>query len=121
MGEETNHLLLGDGLCHVEFLNITCYYDFGDCCPASDLVGNGICNDETNIEICNYDGGDCCLSNLNTTYCSECGCYHNETCTFGFHPLVGNGFCNNETNIAECNYDEEECCGPDVSCMWFYS
>ena len=75
------------------------------------MVGDGICNDETNHQDCNYDGGDCCLSSSNLNECSECICYHKETCVAGFLPSsVGDGFCNYETNNNQCYYDGLDCC-----------
>ena len=75
------------------------------------LVGNGFCNDDTNIAGCNYDGGDCCGYNINSEHCTECTCFHQETCLAGVtHVFVGDGVCNNETYIAECYYDGGDCC-----------
>jgi hypothetical protein len=111
------------------------------------LVGNGFCNDDTNIAECDYDGGDCCGYNINSDHCTECTCFHQQTCLAGVtHAFVGDGVCNDETNIAECdydggdccpnlnmvgdgicndetnnlecNYDGEDCCGPAVSCKY---
>ena len=113
------------------------------------MVGDGICNDETNIAGCNYDGGDCCGYNINSEHCTECTCFHQETCLAGMTQflvgdgicndetniaecnydggdccpnsnMVGNGVCNDETNNLECNYDGGDCCGPDVSCKVFF-
>ena len=73
-------------------------------------MGNSNCNDEANTADCNYDGGDCCI-NINTDYCSECKCYHDQNCAAGFTPsVVGDGYCNYETNTANCNYDDGDCC-----------
>ena len=82
-------------------------YNNVTCAPGSvhALVGNGYCNDETNNADCNYDGGDCCLLDVNSEHCSECECYHQETCIAGVHPLVGDGFCHDGNNNADCNYD----------------
>ena len=93
----------------------TCYHP-ENCAAGFTLaeVGDGFCNDETNNADCNYDDGDCCLYNVNTNHCSDCECYHNETCLAGTHPLVGDGFCNDETNNADCNYDGGDCCGSCV-------
>ena len=126
--------MVGDGACNDETNTAVCNYDGGDCClnvintdHCSECtcymgefcatgfhhpsVGDGSCNDDTNIVECGYDGGDCCLSNVNTDHCSECTCYHQETCAAGFIPSsVGDGFCNDETNIVECNYDGGDCC-----------
>ena len=87
------------------------------------IVGNGYCNDETNNADCNYDGGDCCKTHVNSDHCSECICYHQETCAAGVNPRmtnvwsirpthewVSNGYCNDETNNADCNYDGGDCC-----------
>ena len=80
------------------------------------MVDNGICNDETNIAACNYDGGDCCGYNITSEHCTECTCFHQETCLAGLtHIFVGDGVCNDETNNAECNYDGDDCCG---SCVY---
>jgi hypothetical protein len=126
------HPLVGNGFCNDETNIAECEYDGGDCCVVNantnfcsdcdchlieicaagyhhPLVGNGFCNDETNIAECEYDGGDCCVENVNTNFCSDCGCHLIETCAAGYHPLVGNGFCNDETNVAGC-YDGGECC-----------
>ena len=75
------------------------------------MVGNGYCNDETNNADCNYDDGDCCKLNVKTDHCTECTCYHQESCAAGVNHLVGNGYCNDETNNADCNYDGGDCCG----------
>ena len=75
------------------------------------LVGNGFCNDGTNIAECSYDGGDCCGCNINSEHCTECTCFHQETCLAGLnHAFVSDGVCNEETNIAECDYDGGDCC-----------
>ena len=80
------------------------------------LVGNGFCNDDTNIAGCNYDGGDCCGYNINSEHCTECTCFHQESCIAGVtHAFVGDGVCNDETNIAECNYDGGDCCGYNIT------
>ena len=82
---------------------------FADC-PYLELIGDGFCNDETNSENCNYDGGDCCID-INTDYCIECICYHQDNCRHGHTPsLVDDGVCNNETNNANCYYDGGDCC-----------
>ena len=47
------------------------------------MVHNGFCNDETNNLNCNYDGGDCCGYNINSEHCTECNCFHQETCLVG--------------------------------------
>ena len=81
------------------------------------LIYNGHCNDETNNEACDYDGGDCC-KNVNTEHCSECKCFHQETCAAnpGFLPLtVQDGYCNDETNNRECQYDGGDCCSPNIN------
>ena len=76
------------------------------------MVGNGFCNDATNIAACNFDGGDCCGHNINTNFCSQCNCFHKETCEAGVtNAYVGDGYCDDETNIAACNYDGGDCCG----------
>ena len=128
--------IVGDGFCNDETNNAACNYDGGDCCInintdhcsecncyhdqncaagfIPSIVGDGYCNDETNTANCNYDGGDCCGHNVNTDFCSNCGCYFNETCV-DTHPLVGDGFCNDETNHALCNYDLGDCCGFNVN------
>ena len=79
------------------------------------MIGDGFCNDETNHPGCNYDGGDCCIYSPNNEKCSECACYHLETCNVGTHPLVGDGFCNDETNNVECKYDGFDCCGSNIN------
>ena len=128
--------VVGDGVCDDETNNADCSFDDGDCCIDINMarcsnctchhqencvagfipsvVGDGFCNDETNNADCNYDGGDCCGYDVNTARCSDCKCYHNETCNFGTHPLVADGFCNDETNNADCNYDGGDCCGSCV-------
>ena len=74
------------------------------------MIGNGVCNDETNNPGCFYDGGDCCV-NINKDHCTDCICYHQENCAFGFTlSEVGDGICNDETNNADCNYDGGDCC-----------
>ena len=79
-----------------------------------DKIGNGYCNDEANNPDCYYDGGDCCKISVNTDYCSECKCYHEETCIAGMNPLVQDGFCHDETNNEACNFDGGDCC---TSCI----
>ena len=37
-------------------------------------TGDMYCDDINNNMDCNYDGGDCCGCNVNTQYCSVCGC-----------------------------------------------
>ena len=75
------------------------------------LVGNGFCNDEANRVNCNYDGGDCCGYNINSEHCTDCTCFHQETCLAGVtHAFVGDGVCNDKTNNAECDYDGGDCC-----------
>ena len=86
---------------------------FSDC-SYLELIGDCFCNDEANNDNCNYDGGDCCGYNINTDYCSDCKCYHNEACVAGTHPFVGDGFCHDDTNNANCSYDGGECCGSCV-------
>ena len=84
-------------------------------CTKPTKMNDGYCNDESNIPECNYDHGDCCLSNVNTGHCSECTCYHQETCAAGFHPpSIGDGFCNDETNNVHCYYDGLDCCRSPV-------
>ena len=79
------------------------------------MVGNGFCNDETNIGSCNFDGGDCCGHDVNANFCSQCDCFHMETCEAGVtHSYVGDGYCDDETNIVACNYDGGDCCGSCV-------
>ena len=136
---DCNGALIGDGFCDDQLNHVECNYDGGDCCIdvntdhciyfadctchhqenckagfIPSVVGDGFCNDETNNADCNYDGGDCCGYDVNTARCSDCKCYHNETCIFGTHPLVADGFCNDETNTADCNYDGGDCCGSCV-------
>ena len=83
-------------------------------CPHPHWIGDGFCNDKTNTAECDYDGGDCCV-NINTDYCIECTCYHEDNCVLGYTPsVVGDGFCNDETNIENCNYDGGDCCGSCV-------
>ena len=91
------------------------YLSFLDCSTNASLVGDGVCNDEVNNADCNYDEGDCCGYYVNTDDCSDCICYHNETCIAGAHPLVANGFCNDDTNNVNCNYDGGDCCQYDVT------
>ena len=79
------------------------------------MIGDGFCNDETNHAGCNYDGGDCCIYYSNNEKCSECSCYHMETCIVGTHPWVGDGFCNDETNNLDCKYDGFDCCGSNIN------
>ena len=43
-------------------------------CEIPGLHGDGVCDDENNNEACFFDGGDCCGCNINTQYCSVCGC-----------------------------------------------
>ena len=77
-------------------------------------VGDSICHDETNNAACRYDGGDCC-GNVNSSNCSECICYRQETCAAGYLPLsVGDGFCNDENNNVDCNFDGLDCCRSPV-------
>ena len=76
------------------------------------MVGNGFCDDDTNYAECDYDGGDCCGYNITSERCTECTCFHQETCLSGVtHAFVGDGICNDDTNIAECDYDGGDCCG----------
>ena len=85
-------------------------------CDNVALVYNGFCNDETNLAACNYDGGDCCGYNITSEHCTECTCFHQETCLAGVtHVFVGDGVCNDETNIAGCNYDGGDCCLMNVN------
>ena len=37
-------------------------------------IADGYCDDINNNMECSYDGGDCCGCNVNTQYCSVCGC-----------------------------------------------
>ena len=37
-------------------------------------IGDAYCDDINNNMDCSYDGGDCCGCNVNTQYCSVCGC-----------------------------------------------
>ena len=65
-----------------------------------------------NIAECGYDGGDCCGYSITLEHCTDCTCFHRETCLAGVtHGFVGDGICNDETNIAECSYDGGDCCG----------
>ena len=90
-------------------------YNDLNCDAPIELIRNGVCNDEANNEGCLYDGGDCCLLNTNSDQCTECICYHQETCAAGVtHPLVGDGYCQDETNNGACNYDGGDCCGSCV-------
>ena len=109
------HPLVGNGVCD-DHTNVAGCYDGGECCSNSNMVGDGICNDEINNLECKFDDGDCCGYNINSEHCTECTCFHEETCVAGVHPLVGDDFCNNEVNIFECNYDDGDCCGPAISC-----
>ena len=85
-------------------------------CLNHHLIGDGHCNDETNNADCEYDDGDCCKNNVNSEHCTECICYHQESCAAGVnHEWVGNGYCNDETNNADCNYDGGDCCGNCVN------
>jgi hypothetical protein len=126
------HPLVGNGFCNDDTNVAECDFDGGDCCGCvitehceacacldnitsgeitNPFVGNNICNDETNNLNCNYDNGDCCGYSINSEYCTECTCFHNETCSAGVtHAFVGDGVCNDETNIAECGYDGLDCC-----------
>ena len=40
----------------------------------SGWIGDNYCDDINNNVGCSYDGGDCCGCNVNTQYCSVCGC-----------------------------------------------
>ena len=126
--------MIGDGSCNDESNNEDCIYDGGDCCDYNitsehctectcfhretclagvthGFVGDGVCNDETNNAECDYDGGDCCGYNIISEHCTECTCFHQETCLAGVtHAFLGDGICNDETNIAECSYDGGDCC-----------
>ena len=126
--------LVGNGYCNDVTNNANCDFDGGDCCGScvnmehcsecaclgsanssnkvsNALVGDGFCHDEMNNGNCNYDGGDCCLLRVNSNHCSDCLCYHQETCEAGVtHEYLGNGICNDETNNAACNYDGLDCC-----------
>ena len=126
------HPLVGNGFCNDDTNIAECDYDGGDCCGCvitehcedcaclgnitngeitNPFVGNNLCNDETNNPNCNYDGGDCCGYTINSEHCTECTCFHQETCLAGVtHVFVGDGVCNDETNIAECYYDGGDCC-----------
>ena len=85
-------------------------------CDDVSLVGNGICNDETNTAACNYDGGDCCGHNRNTDYCSQCNCFHQETCEARVnHAYVGDGYCDDDTNNVACSFDGGDCCGSCIN------
>ena len=89
-------------------------------CDNVALVSNGFCNDETNNPDCNYDSGDCCGYDINSEHCTECTCFHQETCIAAScwsqllagvtHAFVDDGVCNDETNNAACNYDGGDCC-----------
>ena len=84
-------------------------------CPHPHWIGDSFCDDKTNIADCDYDGGDCC-ANINTDYCVECKCYHEDNCVLGYTPsVVGDSFCNDETNNENCNYDGGDCCGYNVN------
>jgi hypothetical protein len=105
------HPLVGNGFCDDDTNIAECDYDDGDCCSNSNMVGDGICNDYTNNAECGYDGGDCCGYNINSDHCTECACFHQETCLVGLnHAFVGDGVCNDETNNVECEYDGGDCC-----------
>lgn len=43
-------------------------------------IGDGICHDYLNHVYCHYDGGDCCLENVNTSVCSTCACFDDDSC-----------------------------------------
>ena len=105
------HPLVGNGFCNDDTNIAECDYDGQDCCSNYSMVGDGICNDFTNIAECHYDGGDCCGYNLTSEHCTDCTCFHQETCLAGLtHAFVGDGVCNDNTNIAECDYDGGDCC-----------
>ena len=53
---------------------------------------------------------------MNTDYCFECTCHHEDNCVVGYTPsVVGDGFCNDETNNENCNYDGGDCCGYNIN------
>ena len=131
------HSLVGNGFCNDDTNIAECDYDGGDCCGCvvteycedcaclgnitsseitNPFVGNSLCNDELNNLNCNYDGGDCCGYNINSEHCTECTCFHQETCLAGVtHAFIGDGVCNDETNKAECDYDGGDCCGYNIT------
>ena len=47
-------------------------------CPQPDSYADGICDDENNNEACFFDGGDCCISDVQTTFCTQCKCLNGE-------------------------------------------
>ena len=75
-------------------------------------IGDGYCDDQNNNEGCHFDQGDCCGNNVTTTYCTQCICFENITCSAPLE-LISNGVCNDETNNAQCEFDGGDCCGGD--------
>ena len=113
-----NPSIVDNGICNDEANNAECNYDG----VSNALVGDGFCHDEMNNNDCNFDGGDCCLLNMNSGHCSDCLCYHQETCLAGVtHEFLGNGICNDETNNAACNYDGLDCCKYQIVHSWLFS
>ena len=80
-----------------------------NCNGLSSYIQDGYCDDQNNNGGCHYDQGDCCGNNVDTTYCTECICFEDLTCSAPLD-LIGNGVCNDETNNAECNFDGGDCC-----------
>ena len=78
--------LVANGVCNDESNNTDCHFDGGDCITTQATttnpmegchegwIGDAYCDDINNNMDCNYDGGDCCGCNVETTYCSVCGC-----------------------------------------------
>ena len=92
------------------------YNDFGSIGCTSNIqnfIGDGYCHDQNNNEGCHFDLGDCCGNNVTTTYCIQCICFEESSCSAPLD-LIGNGDCNDETNYAECQFDGGDCC---VACI----
>ena len=92
--------LVANGVCNDESNNADCHFDGGDCTTNTSTttqatttgqgstnsttaggctgnpswIGDGYCDDNNNNMDCSYDGGDCCGCNVETSYCSVCGC-----------------------------------------------
>jgi hypothetical protein len=109
-------------------------------------IGDNYCDDSNNNMDCSYDSGDCCGCNVDTSYCSVCGCLDPngsgggttcpQTTTGTTNPSnaptnpttaggctgntgwIGDDYCDDENNNVECSYDGGDCCGCNVVTSW---
>ena len=86
-------------------------------CGSPNWIGDNFCDDENNNANCNYDGGDCCMTNVNTTFCTQCKCLDPANgCTYPDYK--NDDSCDDQNNIASCDYDGGDCCGENVGTLY---